>query len=243
MPITNRQSVARHDIIPGLLRPGLSLLTGDPAAGMSDLAVHLAVLVAGGCRGQVIDLQAKVLYLAQEDSLAHAHACLRQLAAPDGLALCFGLYWPPLDAGGLDHLGRELDSGGSATKSLTNWSAGVPARSSTDPYRLVVVNTLTHAVSPLARRSPSCLLRILEQLHVLAATHGLSLLLVNSCTSRYDAVGAAFAEAGRRNLFDRTLTLTRPRGSAHAIERAHAELALSDSTRPIILPIHAGVLS
>jgi RecA-family ATPase len=206
-----------RDVVPGLLRPGLSLLTGASFTGKSWLALQLAVAVAGGCRGQVQGLQAGALYLAPEDNCSRLAHRLRLIAAPADAPLHFGVQWPALDEGGLYELGVKIES---------------IAR-----CRLVVVDTLTSALGGDLLRDAAGLANLIDQLRILAVTHDLSLLLVDrhrfpDSYGRIDAVDLAFREASRRRLFDRTLTLLRGYG------QRQASLVVSDSDRPFTLQCH-----
>jgi hypothetical protein len=214
--MSDRKFHTDPEVVPGLLRHGVTLLTGRGHAGKSWLALHLAVAVAGGCRGQVLGLQAPVLYLAHEDTASRLHHRLKQLAPVGDPPLTFGLHWPLLDEGGLAELAAEI--------------LGSPQRP-----RLVVVDTLTSALSHGIRRDPGRLVMLLEQLYVLSAANRLALLLVDrhsypTVRGRADAIDKALAEASRRRLFDRTLCLTRRFGEARA------ELAVEGCIQPIVLP-------
>jgi hypothetical protein len=178
--------------------------------------MHLAVAAAGGCHGQVLDLQAPVLYLAPEDSDTRMYYRLEQLAPARNLALSFAFDWPALDNGGLDELAGEIECS--------------PLR-----YRLVIVDTFTSALSIDTRFDCKRMVRVLQQLFVLSTANDLAILLVDrhrfpDTIGSADAVDMAFADANCRRMFDRTMTLNRPFGQVHAL------LTLSDSARPLTLP-------
>ena len=214
-----------REIVPGLVPAGLTLLEGKPHAGKSWLALELALAVASG--SEVCDLKEKVLYLALEDPPWRLQRRLRQLAAAPSLPIHFACGWPLFDGGGLLPLAAEMASG----------------------QRLVIVDTLTAALSTACLASPDRILAVLARLHTLAAAFDAAVLLVErhrldedrsagvlACHLATQEAGhpldQAIAAADRAGLFAKTIALTRPFG------QRGATLELSDYPHPIFLAKH-----
>jgi hypothetical protein len=114
-----------------VLTEGLGILAGRPKLGKSWLALQIAQAVASGGRafGEPVE-QGAVLYIALEDSARRLQRRLQLQQWPDSAVATFYTSWSSLDADGLTALRREMETGG---------------------YRLVVIDTLSRAVS--ARRN------------------------------------------------------------------------------------------
>ncbi|MFN8470407.1 MAG: AAA family ATPase [Caldilineaceae bacterium] len=207
---------SEREVVPGLVPRGLTILAGKPHAGKSWLSLELALAVASG--SQVCDLKEKVLYLAFEDPPWRLQRRLHQLTASPNLPLQFACGWPLLDGGGLIQLAAEMASG----------------------QRLVIVDTLTAALSTACLASPARILAVLARLHVLAAACDAAVLLVDRHRAPESwppglspsAVDLAFAAADGAGLFAKTITLARPHGGKRAT------LQLSDYPYPIVLARH-----
>ena len=221
-----------REVVPGLVPPGLTILAGKPHAGKSWLALELALAVASG--SEVCDLKEKVLYLALEDPPWRLQRRLRQLAASPSLPIHFACGWPLFDGGktnpGLLQLAAEMASG----------------------QRLVIVDTLTAALSAACLASPDRILAVLARLHALAAAFNAAVLLVERRPFREEApfreaqpsgssavfpqaghpLDQALAAADRAGLFAKTIALARPFGNRGAT------LELSDYPYPIFLAKH-----
>ncbi len=218
-----------REVVPGLVPAGLTLLAGKPHAGKSWLSLEIALAVASG--SQVRELKDKVLFLALEDPPGRLQRRLHQLAATPNLSLRFACGWPVFDRGGLLQLAVEMAGG----------------------QRLVIVDTLTAALSAACVRSSHQTLAILARLHTLAAAFDAAVLLVDRhglevgdlgsldfLDSRQPAVlpepiDLALAAADRDGLFAQTIALARSFG------RRDATLALSDNPRPIYLARHPDI--
>jgi len=114
-------------VVPDLLPEGLSFLAGRPKLGKSWLALQIARAVT--CGGRFLSCtvaQGPVLYLALEDGKRRLQSRMRQQEWPASRHAVFYTTWAPLDAGGLEALCTEMD---------------------TMPYRLVVIDTLSRALS------------------------------------------------------------------------------------------------
>ena len=215
-----------REVVPGLVPYGLSVLAGRPHTGKSWLALELALAVASG--SQVCDLKEKVLYLALEDPPWRLQRRLRQLAASPSLPLHFACGWPLFDGGGLIQLAAEIAAG----------------------QRLVIVDSLTAALSAACLASPDRILAVLARLHALAAAFNAAVLLVDRHLGEARSAGVlachsappfqeatcpldqALAAADQAGLFAKTIALTRPFG------RQSATLELSDYPHPIVLAKH-----
>ncbi len=206
----------QREVVPGLVPAGLTLLAGKPHAGKSWLSLELALAVASG--SEVCELKDKVLYLALEDPPWRLQRRLRQLAAAPSLPLHVACGWPVLDDGGLLQLAAEMAVG----------------------QRLVIIDTLTAALSAACLHSPARTAAVLARLHVLAAAFDAAVLLVDRHPTPEswhpgllpDAVDLAFAAADSAGHFAKTITLARPFG------HKSATLALSDYPHPILLAKH-----
>jgi hypothetical protein len=233
----------RDEIVPGLLHAGLSLLGAPTLAGKSFLTLEAALAVGSG--GGMAGLQAPVLYLPLEDPPARLGRRLHQLGAAQGpssargkadLPIRFHMHWPALDAEGLPLLAHTLAQRCFGPEPCSRARTAGGRR----PYRLVVVDTLSTALSPTGLRSRQRMLDVLLRLHALAAACNAALLLVDRhpypARSRpLDAVDRALAAAFERGLFEQAITLSRPFG------QQRAELRFAGSSRPIILALHPDI--
>lgn len=204
----------RREVVPGLLRSGLTLLTAPTLGGKSWLALQTA-LAAAGAPTRRAPTRSRVLYLALEDAPACLARRLQALEAAPNLPLYFCLGWPALDDGGLEQLAAQINGS----------------------CRLVVVDTFTSALSLRTWDDPQRILGVIRRLHVLAAARNIAVLLVDR--HRYpraieplDAVDAAFAAADQAHLFERTMEIKRRFG------RGGAVLHLSDCDQALVLPRH-----
>jgi hypothetical protein len=206
-------------VVPGLLDTGLTLLAGRPHSGKSWLSLQLALAVAAG--GGMRDVKSKVLYLALDDPPWRLQRRLHQLDANARLPLHFATSWPVLDGGGLQCLADEM----------------------AHKYRLVVLDTLSSALSAPCLAGPDRIVQVLGRLQTLAFACNAAVLLIDrhtyprSCdptdtVAPTDPVELAFEVADRCGLFAKTITLAR------AFGEQGAALHLSDYPHPIYLARH-----
>jgi RecA-family ATPase len=196
---------------------GLTLLTGRSHTGKSWFTLQLALAVASG--SQVVDLQGKVLYLALEDPPWRLHRRLQQLAPAEHLPLQFACAWPKFDPSG-------------ATQGLWRLAAELHRGP-----RLVIVDTLTTALSPACQDSAAGVHGVLACLHTLAVSYDAAIVLVDrhrndAGQGAPDAIDAALAAAGDAGIFTQTMLLDRPFGARGAT------LRLGDCPHPLFLTRH-----
>jgi RecA-family ATPase len=183
-----------------LIPVGLVSLAGRPKVGKSWMALQLAVAVATG--GRFLDKQVEqgaVLYIALEDGKGRLKNRLEAINVEknSGMPLTFKSKYRLLNAGGLDDLYLEAESGF---------------------YKLIVIDTFGRAVGQIEVRDYSENVSILAPLQSLAQRTDTTILLVDhhSKLSRSNPIYDLIGSIGKAGTYDTIAGLYREQGKQGA---------------------------
>lgn len=186
--------------VPGLIPVGLSILAGRPKMGKSWLSLQIAVAVGSGgmVLGRRVD-QAKVLYLALEDSERRIQDRLMKQRADAGALIDFRFDWRPLAAEGMNDLATEIDRGG---------------------YKLIVIDTISRALGRADQMNQADMNVTMGLLQRITLDRGVTTLLVDhhrkSAGFGGDVIDDVMGATSKAAVADAALGLYRERGERGA---------------------------
>lgn len=184
-------------LVPDLIPIGLVSLAGKPKIGKSFLALQLAIAVGSG--GIFLDKQtpqAKVMYLAFEDSPKRLQKRIRMMGFPKGTPVLFKTDYKNFLDGGLDDL--AIDIIGNA-------------------FKLVVVDTFGRSIGKFDIKDYGDNVQALSPLQRMAQEYALSILLVDhhgKLTANENPIVDLIGSIGKSATFDAICGLYRSPGKS-----------------------------
>ena len=190
-------------LVDQLIPPGFTSGSGRPKVGKSILYLQVALAVSTG--GQVLGFQARqarVLYLALEDSLARLQDRLHKMGASPNANLDFALAWSPFSEDGLDRLDEQIAAKG---------------------YGLVVIDTFSRINGRADQMDPNEMTQIYAALQQMAIRHNAAIIMVDHHrkTARNavdnDPIDDIFGSTAKAGVLDCAMGLYRKHNSNDAV--------------------------